>query len=154
MGAMLSAPITSKHYQRKGNQDYRCASCSMQGYRKAMEDAHNIELEIEGHPGISLFGVYDGCVEHSLPPCPRTSRASPPRLVASSRAPHARRATVNRHGGDKASEYVAATLPGKLSACKDPTDAAELERLCLDLDAEFLRVSVARVARLACLSDA
>jgi len=60
MGGVLSVPIQSKTFQRSGNKTYRCASADMQGYRINMEDEHNICMELDGHPDIALFGVYDG----------------------------------------------------------------------------------------------
>jgi len=57
---VLSVPIQSKTFQRRGNKRYRCAAADMQGYRINMEDEHNICMTLDGHPDIGLFGVYDG----------------------------------------------------------------------------------------------
>jgi serine/threonine protein phosphatase PrpC len=61
MGVVLSAPISSKYIERRGNAHVRAACASMQGFRVEMEDAHTLSLSCNKHnPNLMLFGVYDG----------------------------------------------------------------------------------------------
>ena len=59
MGGALSAPVTTLHIDRAGNEMTRAATVSMQGWRVDMEDAHNMALKLNDQ-GAMLFGVYDG----------------------------------------------------------------------------------------------
>lgn len=56
----LPSPICSKVFERYGNEYYRVAVCSMQGYRHTMEDEHIVQMRLKKHPDYSLFGVFDG----------------------------------------------------------------------------------------------
>lgn len=60
MGSILAAPIRSQLLSRAGDARFRVGASQMQGFRSEMEDAHRICLELEGHPGVAFFGVYDG----------------------------------------------------------------------------------------------
>jgi protein phosphatase 1G len=57
MGVLLSTPLTEKDTQVGAFGKFNYVSCSMQGWRKTMEDAH-IAQSIENKG--SIFGVYDG----------------------------------------------------------------------------------------------
>jgi len=62
MGNFLDTPITEKETEvgsdAKTNLSYGLSA--MQGWRAQMEDDHVQQLSLEGHPDVSLFGVYDG----------------------------------------------------------------------------------------------
>jgi len=60
MGAVLCAPVRSQLLSRVGDKRFRVGAAQMQGFRTEMEDAHCICLNLEGHPNVSFFGVYDG----------------------------------------------------------------------------------------------
>jgi len=61
MGQVLSAPVSSKYLERKGNKYMRVGSCEMQGYRVNMEDTHTLQLSLgDKHPEKSFFAVFDG----------------------------------------------------------------------------------------------
>lgn len=59
MGTLPSA-LRSKGLEREGDENYKVATCSMQGWRKDMEDAHVVKLQLPSHPNTALFGVFDG----------------------------------------------------------------------------------------------
>jgi serine/threonine protein phosphatase PrpC len=52
--------INSKHVDTWENKVFRVTSCSMQGFRKSMEDSHCVELSMKHHPDTAFFGVFDG----------------------------------------------------------------------------------------------
>lgn len=56
----LSHPIQSKMLYRVGDAKFRVGAASMQGYRPEMEDAESVHLSLKNHPGVALFGVFDG----------------------------------------------------------------------------------------------
>jgi serine/threonine protein phosphatase PrpC len=67
----LSHPVASKVQEKLASQQCRVATCSMQGYRLSMEDAHSAILQLQ--PQLAFFGVFDGhggamaskfCAEH------------------------------------------------------------------------------------------
>ena len=60
MGSQLSTPIKSKLLDHYGNKKCRVGVADMQGYRLDMEDAHNVELQVENHPNLTYIGVFDG----------------------------------------------------------------------------------------------
>ncbi|RDD41057.1 putative protein phosphatase 2C T23F11.1 [Trichoplax sp. H2] len=59
MGQTLSEPITEKTTTISYNANYQVASSCMQGWRVHMEDAHTIDLNLNGGQDV-FFGVYDG----------------------------------------------------------------------------------------------
>eukprot|EP00929_Paragymnodinium_shiwhaense_P057760 TRINITY_DN28915_c0_g1_i1.p1 TRINITY_DN28915_c0_g1~~TRINITY_DN28915_c0_g1_i1.p1 ORF type:complete len:459 (-),score=108.96 TRINITY_DN28915_c0_g1_i1:208-1530(-) len=60
MGGVLCAPIRSQLLSRVGDARFRVGSAMMQGFRCEMEDAHCSCLQLEDHPDVAFFGVYDG----------------------------------------------------------------------------------------------
>jgi len=63
MGAVLPKPVMTKVIERKGNKNYAVGSCSVNGYRENMEDAHTIHFdEAKGPKNWAMFGVFDGHV--------------------------------------------------------------------------------------------
>eukprot|EP00803_Ostreobium_quekettii_P001918 evm.model.scf_2090.4 EVM.evm.TU.scf_2090.4 scf_2090:17865-24744(-) len=60
MGAYLSEPIRDKEVESGENGSTMYSVAAMQGWRTEMEDAHLAALQIQGHPGKCLFGVFDG----------------------------------------------------------------------------------------------
>eukprot|EP01062_Namystynia_karyoxenos_P058425 TRINITY_DN49977_c0_g1_i1.p1 TRINITY_DN49977_c0_g1~~TRINITY_DN49977_c0_g1_i1.p1 ORF type:complete len:301 (+),score=77.80 TRINITY_DN49977_c0_g1_i1:133-1035(+) len=60
MGDSLAKPVTEKHSSLLENDHLRVGATGMQGWRKGMEDAHCVCLDISGSGGGSLFGVFDG----------------------------------------------------------------------------------------------
>ena len=61
MGAYLSKPIIAKNPEFGKNDVCSWGLCSMQGWRKDMEDAHICEpLDLPGGDKGMLFGVFDG----------------------------------------------------------------------------------------------
>jgi serine/threonine protein phosphatase PrpC len=60
MGQVLSAPIRSQLFQKKGSDQFMVGASEMQGYRMNMEDAMTIDLSLENHKNFAYFGVYDG----------------------------------------------------------------------------------------------
>lgn len=47
--------------QRRGNEQFKCGSAEMHGFRMSMEDCHTIAPKLsEKHPKIGLFAVFDG----------------------------------------------------------------------------------------------
>ena len=65
MGNTLKQPITEKHYTEHENEQFKVVSCSMQGWRRSMEDAQIVSLGIQKSKfsqdkSASLFGVFDG----------------------------------------------------------------------------------------------
>lgn len=60
MGAVLSAPVSSKHLERREKGVLRAGAAEMQGYRNEQEDYHSIHLSLPGHLSHSFVGVYDG----------------------------------------------------------------------------------------------
>lgn len=56
----LQDPITAKDTENGEANNLRYGVSSMQGWRSAMEDSHNMIGALEEAPNISLFGVYDG----------------------------------------------------------------------------------------------
>eukprot|EP00484_Ammonia_sp_Unknown_P022067 CAMPEP_0197037662 /NCGR_PEP_ID=MMETSP1384-20130603/14807_1 /TAXON_ID=29189 /ORGANISM="Ammonia sp." /LENGTH=770 /DNA_ID=CAMNT_0042467991 /DNA_START=141 /DNA_END=2453 /DNA_ORIENTATION=+ len=53
-------PITSRLFERYMDKHYEATSCSLQGYRDAMEDEHVIYFNLKNNPNCSVFGVFDG----------------------------------------------------------------------------------------------
>lgn len=61
MGAYLSQPITEKEVFLGKARGVRYAGCSMQGWRRNMEDAHLAAVGLRRtEPGLAAFGVFDG----------------------------------------------------------------------------------------------
>lgn len=60
MGQTLSEPITTKKTSTFENSFCKVASSSMQGWRISMEDAHTVQMSIDGDATHNFFGVYDG----------------------------------------------------------------------------------------------
>ena len=62
MGNYLDKPIEEKNSEFGHNDICWWGSCSMQGWRTGMEDAHISEqIDLPGGSGIAmLFGVFDG----------------------------------------------------------------------------------------------
>jgi protein phosphatase len=58
MGPMLSKPVLSGVYERKGNGIFKIGSACVNGHRESMEDAHIAHIEDTW----GLFGVFDGHV--------------------------------------------------------------------------------------------
>ncbi|KMZ71561.1 putative Protein phosphatase 2c [Zostera marina] len=58
MGVYLSSPKTDKISNDGGNENLRFGSCSMQGWRSTMEDAHAALPDLDSFT--SYFGVFDG----------------------------------------------------------------------------------------------
>ena len=58
MGDYLSKPELERHTLDGENGNLRYGVCSIQGWRKSMEDAHITKTDLGD--GISLFGVFDG----------------------------------------------------------------------------------------------
>jgi protein phosphatase 1G len=59
MGVLLSTPVTEKESETGEAGKIKYAACSMQGWRKTMEDAHIAQLDVN-QGQCSVFGVYDG----------------------------------------------------------------------------------------------
>lgn len=59
MGQFLSEPNRDKLTESGEGGNVRFVACGMQGWRRAMEDAHIAHVNINGS-GVSLFGVFDG----------------------------------------------------------------------------------------------
>ncbi len=57
--ALLAAPRTEKTTEGATNGTISWGSCSMQGWRRSMEDAHAAVMDIAGG-GVHFFAVYDG----------------------------------------------------------------------------------------------
>ena len=57
--ALLAAPKTEKTMEGASNGVVSWGSCSMQGWRRYMEDAHAAVLDLAGS-GVHFFAVYDG----------------------------------------------------------------------------------------------
>lgn len=60
MGDMLAKPETQKFSTVFETSHLRVGSCSMQGWRKSMEDAHVAQLNLDGNKDQAFFGVFDG----------------------------------------------------------------------------------------------
>lgn len=60
MGAFLDKPITEKSLERHETDGLRAYSCSMQGWRVSMEDAHIIKMRMEDNETTGFYGVFDG----------------------------------------------------------------------------------------------
>merc|ERR1711971_1278705 len=62
MQQQLSAgiPITSRVFDFDRCAHFESVSCSLQGYRDNMEDAHLVRLQLRNHADCSVFGVFDG----------------------------------------------------------------------------------------------
>jgi len=61
MGAFLDKPETEKTTSAGVTAcGLPYAMSCMQGWRMHMEDAHTVELELPGRPGVSFFAVFDG----------------------------------------------------------------------------------------------
>lgn len=59
MGDFLSTPNREKQTDTGQGANVRFVACSMQGWRRSMEDAHIAHVNIDGS-GVSVFGVFDG----------------------------------------------------------------------------------------------
>eukprot|EP01064_Diplonema_japonicum_P029055 TRINITY_DN460_c1_g1_i1.p1 TRINITY_DN460_c1_g1~~TRINITY_DN460_c1_g1_i1.p1 ORF type:complete len:367 (+),score=71.63 TRINITY_DN460_c1_g1_i1:68-1168(+) len=60
-GDVLAAPKTEKIKDENEDDVMRVGTCTMQGWRRGMEDAHLLLLKLSGtHPEHRLFGVFDG----------------------------------------------------------------------------------------------
>lgn len=75
MGDTLSKPVTEKHTSTFETSHLRVGCCGMQGWRKAMEDAHVAQLNLGGSKQNAFLGVFDGhngqkiakyCSEHII----------------------------------------------------------------------------------------
>lgn len=60
MGDMLAKPETQKFSTVFETSHLRVGCCSMQGWRKSMEDAHVAQLNLDGNKDQAFFGVFDG----------------------------------------------------------------------------------------------
>ncbi|KAG5489930.1 hypothetical protein JKF63_00047 [Porcisia hertigi] len=60
MGDMLAKPETQKFSTVFETSHLRVGCCSMQGWRKSMEDAHVAQLNLNGKKDQAFFGVFDG----------------------------------------------------------------------------------------------
>lgn len=60
MGDMLAKPETQKFSTVFETTHLRVGCCSMQGWRKSMEDAHVAQLNLGGQKNHAFFGVFDG----------------------------------------------------------------------------------------------
>ena len=61
MGSYLDIPITDKNSEQGTNDLVSWGLCSMQGWRKDMEDAHIAEtIDLPGNTKGALFAVFDG----------------------------------------------------------------------------------------------
>lgn len=56
----LTEPKKGKEFSSGGSKSLSFGSAEMQGWRKAMEDAHVHEVEFDGDPNAALFAVFDG----------------------------------------------------------------------------------------------
>eukprot|EP00475_Leptophrys_vorax_P033673 TRINITY_DN532_c0_g1_i1.p1 TRINITY_DN532_c0_g1~~TRINITY_DN532_c0_g1_i1.p1 ORF type:complete len:401 (-),score=72.34 TRINITY_DN532_c0_g1_i1:85-1287(-) len=56
----LSHPVACKVQEKHGNVHCRVATCSMQGYRLSMEDAHSVHMDLPNHAHTAFLGVFDG----------------------------------------------------------------------------------------------
>eukprot|EP01062_Namystynia_karyoxenos_P059162 TRINITY_DN5058_c0_g1_i1.p2 TRINITY_DN5058_c0_g1~~TRINITY_DN5058_c0_g1_i1.p2 ORF type:complete len:387 (+),score=125.21 TRINITY_DN5058_c0_g1_i1:87-1247(+) len=58
---LLPAPVRHKHCEDVEDDFVRVGVCSMQGWRRTMEDAHTARLSLSpAFPSLRFFGVYDG----------------------------------------------------------------------------------------------
>ena len=60
MGEFLTTPIKDKFSEDGENEFLRFGCSFMQGWRKRMEDAHIMDLDIGPNKNTQLFGVFDG----------------------------------------------------------------------------------------------
>lgn len=60
MSDMLAKPETQKFSTIFETTHLRVGCCSMQGWRKSMEDAHVAQLNLDGKKTRAFFGVFDG----------------------------------------------------------------------------------------------
>lgn len=60
MGAFLDKPKTEKKNEKGGNNAFRYATSSMQGWRVDMEDSHTAKIGLPQLPQWSFFAVFDG----------------------------------------------------------------------------------------------
>lgn len=76
MGAFLDKPLTDKTCDSQEANGMRAYSCSMQGWRITMEDAHVMCPKLDGNEETAFYGVFDGhggtysseyCRNHLLP---------------------------------------------------------------------------------------
>lgn len=58
--ALLAAPKVEKETEGNTNGNISWGACSMQGWRRSMEDAHAGVLDIGGAKGVHYFAVFDG----------------------------------------------------------------------------------------------
>lgn len=55
----VTAAVTSAH-EAPGPPPLLCGECTVQGWRRANEDASAVVLSLPGHPTVAFVGVYDG----------------------------------------------------------------------------------------------
>lgn len=60
MGQLLDKPLVEKETERCEGNGLTLGASAMQGWRREMEDAHQIQIQIPGLPGHSFIAVYDG----------------------------------------------------------------------------------------------
>ena len=61
MGDLLDKPMKDKNAESGSNNMCSWGVCSMQGWRKSMEDAHICEkVLLDGNKEVMLFAVFDG----------------------------------------------------------------------------------------------
>lgn len=56
----LSHPVASKVQEKYGSIKCKIGTCSMQGFRLSMEDAHSVQVTLPNHPKTGFVGVFDG----------------------------------------------------------------------------------------------
>jgi protein phosphatase 1G len=60
MGEFLSSPKQKKYTSHGENSILKYAVCSMQGWRRTMEDSHLVALDLGTNKDTHIFGVFDG----------------------------------------------------------------------------------------------
>ena len=60
MGEFLSSPKQKKYSSHGENSILKYAVCSMQGWRRTMEDSHLVALDLGTNKDTHIFGVFDG----------------------------------------------------------------------------------------------
>ena len=60
MGDFLSSPKIEKEFFSGENEILKYGLCSMQGWRRTMEDTHLIKLNVGTNNNTHIFGIFDG----------------------------------------------------------------------------------------------
>eukprot|EP01012_Entosiphon_sulcatum_P064211 TRINITY_DN92992_c0_g1_i1.p1 TRINITY_DN92992_c0_g1~~TRINITY_DN92992_c0_g1_i1.p1 ORF type:complete len:436 (-),score=78.17 TRINITY_DN92992_c0_g1_i1:337-1644(-) len=110
MGNHLPHPVTTKIIDREGNEFFRAAAVSMNGYREAMEDAHAISINEK----YGYFAVFDG---HSGSQCSTFCSKRFPEEVSKAGPPLS---------AEKLTEIVLKTDSDFMASCKDSGSTATM----------------------------